>query len=392
MLCAPGWAEQTETYVNDQKIAEDKDVTAVTDVVADDVEDAGATAGALGNSAEMVNENGAIFATSVQDNAAGASATATIDVGSAKNAGALSETAANSLTIKTTSRNEFTVYQDATGPSYDALSSITGGSVDTPFSSATATGNAFAADADNGTIAGMVNQNASSNVTSDSRVTLDAVGVEAGVGARSVGNAITTTAIEAGSLDLSANQLNAGALTTTIAALDANYVQNAAVGSIAAGNSITADHAHAYVFVEGSQENTAYVRSDAVGDVVYLDEDLFVTAEASGNTAAASTIGAGGQMILEQVNLGGGVDANAVADVGQSGAGAVISASATAFGNAQTVTSCGACGELQAYPVQHNGASVTATSTVRGTSGLMAAGSAFAAGNVATFQATRANN
>jgi len=208
------------------------------------------------------------------------------------------------------------------------------------------------------------------------------IAVAAGNSAISVG--------EGDTLDLSVDQNQSG---NTLARADmevglADY--GAIASSQAAGNTVTLQNDFGSGSVSGVQTNTGSVRAETVVLADSFDNGfLTATANAMGNSALASTIGADTYSGVNQTNTGA-VTASVLVEggyAGGAGQGQGSLASASAIGNAQSAYVCAECPVgLNAQITQTNSGTVTASALTRqpGVTGSLSS-SATAVGNASTF-------
>jgi hypothetical protein len=226
---------------------------------------------------------------------------------------------------------------------------------------------------------------------STARATLDAADAEietVALAAVAAGNSLTATGYE-GDLVAGIDQTQSGDVAATAEAVVGNADYGLVAASQAAGNTVTLQNDYGFAGAYGGQSNSGAVSARTT---VSLDQFAngfgTVTADAVGNSALTSNIGANAHTGLAQTNTGA-VSATATLTGGLGGGwagpGAVVSASA--MGNAQSAYVCAVCpvGVTGAIS-QTNGGAVSASANTAFGGGIGAiTSSATAVGNAATF-------
>ena len=154
------------------------------------------------------------------------------------------------------------------------------------------------------------------------------------------------------------------------------------------GNTARIQNEYAYGHMQGEQDNEGAVTATADVSIPHFDVDILtVSAEGVGNSALISNVGSNIYLGLDQTNNGA---VAATANISGEDGGVGI-ANTTAFGNAATGYICSECpvtatGDMR----QTNTADIRARTTITTNTGQLI-GSAFAAGNSASYQTTTPN-
>lgn len=206
------------------------------------------------------------------------------------------------------------------------------------------------------------------------------------VNAAATANAVSTSTNQ-GFVGAWSRQTHIGEVVATSLVTADEMTGPALVGAQATGNAVTNTSRGGYWgYAEQSAEGA---RIQATTDVVAGEtEDLTATATGTGNSVNIDQLNGAIELVADQVNLGGGVDA--VTDLTSFAGDGGVSGSAIAYGNAISGVVCSTCERVMtATTSQTNAASVFAQTTVNAGGSGAVSGSAVAIGNAATFEIRR---
>jgi hypothetical protein len=358
------------------------------DVVVDEADEAVSNAGAIGNTYAASVPGRTLDVTSNQTLLSDGNSEAMLRAGSANFVTALSNTQGNGVKLVSGDAPIHLYAEQVSEGNLRARTDVAGGYLRDVTANSAAVGNAVSTETGNGETYAELYQRQNGNVNASTLLGADELAGSTLVGSEAVANALTTTALYSGGALLKVDQRSNGAEVTANSQLQARRADGLAAVTSATGNSVSSEHFAGYAQLAGRQENTAFVLSNNEVELEELELEADLASVASGNIASISTTQSDGDIFLDQVNLGGGVQANAHLSVASGGADIYTrhGANAQAYGNALTGQTCSDCRvRMSGNSMQTNGSSVIAHSSISTTRG-SAYGSAIAVGNSATYQ------
>jgi hypothetical protein len=358
------------------------------DVVVDEAPEAAVSTGAIGNTYAAITNGRAIDANSTQRLDGNGASRTSLQAGYAASGAVLASTFGNGLKLESGDADISAHAQQISSGNVTSDALVNGGSISNLTANAASVANAISAETGNGEIVGDFYQRQNGTTRATSLVNVGRLGGNALIGTEAAANTVTTTALYSGGALLTVNQSAHGDMVLADSQASTGYADQITAHSSATGNSVSSEHFSGYAQLSGRQENASYIKSNSELEIDELEWDANVAALAQGNTASISTTQSDGHIYLDQLNMGGGVEANGSLTVnrGVMMADANQGLSVQAYGNALTGQTCSDCRvTMSGFSSQTNGANVVATGRVN-TVGGNVYGSVVAVGNSATYQ------
>lgn len=394
LTCAPTFADDTTEVLNGQ-INLDAAITVVAEGETGQADMANMNAIGMANAvtvdvtgAEDI-DNSQVFSGSVD-----ASATTSVDAidGTAITTSTAVGNAASVISDGGSDVTSTQTAQDGSTVSASAQLNVSGYTISS-VTSATATANAYESIAYGGEPDLALRQDSGADVTADAYVLAPSggMGVTSTVLGAANGNSVSVEGYFQGpSQIVDVDQDNRGDVRGSARLVAGGGAEAAQIVSSANGNAVRIQNENGYAHLQGEQDNEGAVTAETDVVVGNFDVDIFAaSAEAAGNSAIISNIGADAFMGVGQTN--NGVVTARTTFNGDLGGGAL--ASATAFGNAATTYICSEC-PVTAWgdTTQTNNAAVNSVVTNQVTTGGTLTGTATAIGNSATYQTINPNH